>query len=81
MPRTAVVPLLALALLARPARAGLVCPQPVFDAGQQRTGVSLRHRFILVNRGAEAIRIVQVKPELTHAAIDCRLRACDRKSR
>ncbi len=55
-------PLLALALLAGAGRAELVCPQPLFDAGQQRTGVSLRHRFVLVNRGTEAVRIVEVKP-------------------
>jgi hypothetical protein len=60
--RSAAAPILGLALLAGAARADLACPQPRFDAGPQRTGVALRHRFLLVNRGNEAIRIVEVKP-------------------
>lgn len=52
----------ALALFAGAARAELICPQPRFDAGRLRTGVSLRHRFVLANRGKETIRIVEVKP-------------------
>src|SRR5262245_21504754 len=61
VPRSVVAQVVALALFAGSARAGLVCREPCFAAGQQRTGVVLRHRFVLVNQGKQPIHVVEVK--------------------
>ncbi len=54
---------LALALgWASAARAELRCDQPVFAAGEVRSGVPLAHRFLLANRGANTIELLEVKP-------------------
>lgn len=48
--------------LAGAGRAELVCPQPIHDAGELRTGAPLRHRFVLTNAGGAAAEITAVKP-------------------
>src|SRR4051794_41653188 len=44
------------------ARAQLACDQPLFQAGEARSGVPLAHAFALANRGSCAVEITQVKP-------------------
>jgi hypothetical protein len=53
----------ALLLLAAttPALAGLECPEPVVNAGEVRSGASLRHVFRIVNRGSETIEVLDVR--------------------
>jgi hypothetical protein len=53
---------LALAVTASPARAELECRQPLFAAGEVRSGIALKHAFELVNRGGEEIEVVEVRP-------------------
>jgi hypothetical protein len=43
-------------------RAGLEGDPPVFDAGEVHAGAALGHRFSVVNRGPEAVEIVEVRP-------------------
>jgi hypothetical protein len=44
------------------ARADLECAQPVVEKGEVRSGVSLSHRFSLVNRGSDTVEITDVRP-------------------
>lgn len=60
--RLSIFGLLLLTLKAGPTCADLYCPQPTFNAGQQQTGVAIRHGFVLCNRGRETIHITEVKP-------------------
>ena len=50
-----------LTLLSACGRAELYCAEPVFQAGTVRNGLPLVHRFPFVNRGTEAIEIVEVR--------------------
>jgi hypothetical protein len=52
----------ALAAPAGALRADLRCPEPVFRAGEVRSGVPLRHRFRLVNGGPTPVEVAEVKP-------------------
>jgi hypothetical protein len=55
--------LVVLTVPARSARAdGLECAEPVFRAGDVRSGVPLAHRFAFVNRGPDAVEITDVRP-------------------
>lgn len=54
--------ILLLTLTPAPTPANLVCPHPVHDAGPRRSGVALRHRFVLINQGSTPLRIHHVKP-------------------
>lgn len=40
----------------------LNCPEPIFHAGKVRSGITLRHRFILINQGSQPLRLLQLKP-------------------
>jgi hypothetical protein len=58
---------LAVALIAAMAwcavgRAALEIDPPLFYAGEVRAGAALSHRFTLVNRGSDAVEIVEVRP-------------------
>lgn len=44
------------------ARADLVCPEPVVDRGDVRSGSPLVQHFALVNRGGGEVEITEVKP-------------------
>src|SRR5690349_14739268 len=44
------------------ARADLVCPAPVFQAGQLNSGKTLVHQFALVNPGPQVVEVSAVKP-------------------
>jgi hypothetical protein len=44
------------------ARAELVCPEPVVQLGEVRSGVPLAQRFTIVNRGREAAEVTEVRP-------------------
>jgi Protein of unknown function (DUF1573) len=44
------------------ARADLFCPAPTVDVGEVRSGAPLAQPFVLVNRGAEAVEVVGVRP-------------------
>jgi hypothetical protein len=46
---------------AAPARAELRCDEPLFRAGEVRSGVPLVHRCRLANRGANTIELLEVK--------------------
>jgi hypothetical protein len=48
--------------LAGTGRAELYCDRPVFQAGDVKSGAPLAHRFGFVNRGPEAVEVVEVKP-------------------
>jgi Protein of unknown function (DUF1573) len=59
--------LLAVALIAGLAwcavgRAALEIAPPLFHAGEVRAGAALAHRFTLVNRGPDAVEVVEVRP-------------------
>jgi hypothetical protein len=59
--------LLAVALIAAMAwcavgRAALEIDPPLFYAGEVRAGAALSHRFTLVNRGSDAVELVEVRP-------------------
>ncbi|MGH7225891.1 MAG: DUF1573 domain-containing protein, partial [Gemmataceae bacterium] len=43
-------------------RADLECAQPLVDKGEVRSGLSLRHRFTVVNQGSAAINIIEARP-------------------
>jgi hypothetical protein len=74
--RTLIPCLLAVAGLFSPAaRAELVCPAPVFQAGPLKSGKALVHRFSLVNRGPQAVEITEIKP-----GCGCLKAAIDRKT-
>jgi hypothetical protein len=53
---------LLLGLPVSPLRADLECAQPLVEKGEARSGLSLNHRFNVVNRGSEAIDVVEVRP-------------------
>ncbi len=50
------------ALAGGAARADLFCPTPTVDVGEVRSGAPLAQPFTLVNRGAEAVEVVGVRP-------------------
>src|SRR5262245_56838396 len=54
--------LLTALLLAGPARADLLCPQPVVDVGEVRAGAPLTRRFDFRNAGALAVEITDAVP-------------------
>src|SRR5262249_19048857 len=41
---------------------GLECAEPVFQAGEVRSGAPLGHTFAFVNRGADTLEITDVRP-------------------
>ena len=55
-------------------RAGLEGDPPSFEAGEVHAGAPLARRFALVNRGPEAVEIVEVRP-----SCDCATAAPDRR--
>jgi hypothetical protein len=58
---SAIVPMV-LFLRTAPIHAELQCLQTVVDKGEVRSGRSLSHRFLFVNRGIEAVEITDVRP-------------------
>jgi len=48
--------------LAGAGRAELYCDRPVFQAGDVKSGARLAHQFTFVNRGPDAVEVVEVKP-------------------
>src|SRR5947209_15294634 len=50
-----------LVLFVASGRAELYCEQPVVHAGQVRNGTRLERRFTLVNRGAGAVEVIDVR--------------------
>jgi hypothetical protein len=60
--RLPILCILCAALGAGATRAELTCQEPRFHAAQVRIGVALRHRFVVVNAGARAVQVTEVKP-------------------
>src|SRR5690242_2035872 len=56
-------PLLVLVLSGDSSQADLAFTQPLFDAGQVRTGAPLVHQFHFVNQGPETVAITQVRAD------------------
>jgi hypothetical protein len=56
-------------------RAGLEADPPLFHAGEVHAGAALSHRFALVNRGTDAVEVVEVRP-----SCGCVTAAPDRRS-
>jgi hypothetical protein len=61
LPRVGGILLLFLGLPEAEAQADLHCDSPVFNAGEARSGVPLRHRFVFVNVGPGVVQVSDVR--------------------